>query len=73
MRLQGKTVLVTAAGQGMGRASALACAAEDASVIATDRDKSLMDGLGDMECRTLDVTDPEAIAALAADRPGASG
>ena len=73
MRLQGKTVLITAAGQGMGRASALACAAEGARVIATDRDKSLMDGLGDMECRTLDVTDPEAIAALAAGLPGASG
>ncbi|MFY8042660.1 MAG: SDR family NAD(P)-dependent oxidoreductase, partial [Rhodoferax sp.] len=35
-RLQGKTVLITAAAQGIGRASALACAAEGARVIATD-------------------------------------
>jgi len=34
--LQGKTVLITAAAQGMGRASAIACAAEGADVIATD-------------------------------------
>lgn len=34
--LQGKTVLITAAGHGMGRASAIACAAEGANVIATD-------------------------------------
>ncbi|MCK5517484.1 MAG: SDR family NAD(P)-dependent oxidoreductase, partial [Desulfobulbaceae bacterium] len=35
-RLAGKKVLVTAAGQGIGRASALAMAAEGATVIATD-------------------------------------
>ena len=36
MRLQGKTALVTAAGQGIGRASVLAMAAEGAQVLATD-------------------------------------
>ena len=35
-RLAGKTALVTAAGQGIGRASALAMAAEGAHVLATD-------------------------------------
>ena len=35
-RLEGKRALVTAAGQGIGRASALAMAAEGAEVIATD-------------------------------------
>lgn len=35
-RLKGKRVLVTAAGQGIGRASALAMAAEGANVFATD-------------------------------------
>jgi NAD(P)-dependent dehydrogenase (short-subunit alcohol dehydrogenase family) len=36
MRLKGKTVLVTAAGQGIGKASGLAMAAEGAKVWATD-------------------------------------
>lgn len=63
MRLHGKTILITAAGQGIGRASALACAAEGARVIATDRDPSLLAGL-DMETHALDVTDDAAIMAL---------
>ena len=66
MRLQDKTILVTAAGQGIGRASALALAAEGARVVATDRDASLLAGL-DMETRALDVTDAGAVAAIAAD------
>ena len=37
-RLSGKTALVTAAAQGMGRAAALAFAREGASVLATDID-----------------------------------
>ena len=37
-RLEGKRILITAAGQGMGRAAALACAAEGARVLATDID-----------------------------------
>lgn len=63
MRLQGKTILITAAGQGIGRASALACAREGATVIATDRDPALLADLG-METHPLDVTDPAAITAL---------
>ncbi len=66
-RLAGKRVLVTAAGQGIGRASALAFAAEGASVLATDiaDDKltPLVDAL--IATRRLDVTDDEAITALA--------
>ncbi len=72
MRLRDKTILVTAAGQGIGRASALALAAEGARVIATDRDAALLAGL-DMETRALDVTDAGAIAAMAADLPVLDG
>ena len=63
MRLAGKTILVTAAGQGIGRASAIALAAEGARVIATDRDSGLLRGLEGMETAALDVTDAGAIAA----------
>lgn len=63
MRLKGKTILITAAGQGIGRASALACAAEGARVIATDRDANLLAGLG-METHALDVTSDAAVTAL---------
>lgn len=68
MRLQGKKILITAAGQGMGRASALACAAEGAHVIATDLDENLLQGLEEkgIETLALDVTDPEAIKSVAA-------
>lgn len=67
MRLQGKTVLITAAGQGIGRASAIACAAEGAHVVATDLRADLLDGLAGIETRTLDVTDPAAVAVIAAE------
>ncbi len=69
-RLAGKRALVTAAGQGIGRAAALAFAAEGAQVIATDIDAGLLDTLAreaGIEARILDVTDPAAIAALARD------
>ena len=66
MRLSGKRILIIAAGQGMGRASAIACAAEGAEVIATDRDPALLVGLDGVETAALDVTDPSAITALAA-------
>ncbi len=64
-RLAGKTALITAAGQGIGRASAEIFRDEGANVIATDRDTGL---LADLEgCRTLplDVTDKAAIETLA--------
>ena len=67
-RLKGKRCLVTAAGQGIGRATALAMAREGAEVLATDIDASKLEGLaGDgLGTERLDVRDPEAIAALAA-------
>ena len=62
-RLSGKTCLVTAAGQGIGRASAVALAAEGAHVIATDIDASLLADLDGVESRRLDVRDPGDISA----------
>jgi 2-keto-3-deoxy-L-fuconate dehydrogenase len=64
-RLQGKTALITAAAQGIGRASAALFAAEGARVIATDIREDLLEGLTGCETRRLDVTDPAAVAALA--------
>jgi 2-keto-3-deoxy-L-fuconate dehydrogenase len=66
-RLQGKTVVMTACGQGMGRAAALACAAEGARVIATDVNAGLLQGLEGVETARLDVLDPAAISAFAAE------
>jgi 2-keto-3-deoxy-L-fuconate dehydrogenase len=65
--LTGKTAFVTAAGQGIGRATALAFAAAGASVIATDVDASKLAGLGTDKIRTaaLDVLDPAAITRAA--------
>jgi 2-keto-3-deoxy-L-fuconate dehydrogenase len=64
-RLAGKTALITAAGQGIGRASAELFIAEGAKVIATDRDPGLLDDLEGGSVRQLDVTDKAAIDALA--------
>jgi 2-keto-3-deoxy-L-fuconate dehydrogenase len=68
-RLIGKTAFITAAGQGIGRATALAFVREGAKVIATDINadglKSLQAVCG-CEVLTLDVTDVNAIAAAAA-------
>jgi 2-keto-3-deoxy-L-fuconate dehydrogenase len=70
-RLNGKRALVTAAGQGIGRATALAFAAEGARVIATDINAKTLGELTDanrtIETRLLDVTDSAAIEALARD------
>lgn len=73
MRLKDKRILVTAAGQGIGRASVLALAAEGAQVIATDLNADLLAGLEGMQTAVLDVTDPAAIAALAGGLPPLDG
>ena len=69
-RLAGKTAVVTAAAQGIGRATAEAFAAEGAAVWATDIDAELLAGLdavaGVTTCR-LDVTDAAAVARAAAE------
>ena len=67
-RLEGKTVLVTAAGQGIGRASALAMAAEGARVRATDVNAATLatlEGTPGIETALLDALDRAAIAAAA--------
>jgi len=64
-RLQGKTALVTAAGQGIGRATALAFVREGARVIATDINPEQLATLDGCSTYRLDVTDANAIAALA--------
>jgi len=67
-RLAGKTAFLTAAGQGIGRATAEAFAREGARVIATDINEAL---LGEVKqatgcaTRRLDVTDAGAVAAAA--------
>ncbi|MDN7427267.1 NAD(P)-dependent oxidoreductase [Burkholderia sp. AU16741] len=74
MRLQGKRALVTAAGQGIGRATALRFASEGADVLATDINEAALVRLeadaeragGRLATRRLDVTDANDIAALAA-------
>lgn len=69
-RLAGKTVLITAAAQGIGRASVELFAREGARVIATDISKQHLDelsGIANVETRLLDVTDDAAIKQLVAD------
>ena len=69
-RLQGKRILITAAAQGIGRASALACAQEGATVIATDISAAHLASLaaenGRIQTAVLDVRDSAAVQALAA-------
>jgi len=63
-RLQGKTALITATGQGMGRAAALAFAREGARVIASDVRADLLktfNGVSNVTTRTLDVLDDAAV------------
>jgi 2-keto-3-deoxy-L-fuconate dehydrogenase len=67
--LAGKTAFVTAAGQGIGRATARAFAEAGARVVATDVDPAKLTGLESDLIRTavLDVLDPDAITRAAAD------
>lgn len=64
-RLKGKTAVVTAAGQGIGRAIAAAFAAEGATVYATDLDVAKLDGLARVKKRKLDVRSTRAVHAFA--------
>jgi 2-keto-3-deoxy-L-fuconate dehydrogenase len=67
-RLAGKTAFLTAAAQGIGRATALAFVREGARVIATDVDAAGLEALAKesgASVRVLDVLDPVAIAATA--------
>jgi len=72
-RLAGKRALITAAGQGIGRATALAFAREGAHVLATDIDETLLARLAESDARIevarLDVRDDAAVAAIAARGP----
>jgi 2-keto-3-deoxy-L-fuconate dehydrogenase len=71
-RLQGKTALVTAAGQGIGFASAMQMAAEGATVYATDVNAKLLDnfkGAANVITRRLDVLDDAAVRALMGEVP----
>jgi 2-keto-3-deoxy-L-fuconate dehydrogenase len=68
MRLKGKVCVVTAAGQGIGAATARAFAAEGAAVWATDVDAGKLEALKGavgVQVRKLDVLDKGAIGALA--------
>lgn len=70
-RLRGKRALVTAAGQGIGRAVAVAFAEEGAAVLATDVSPDKLAALqaedhAGLSIRQLDVTDRDGIAAFAA-------
>jgi len=73
----GKTFLVTAAAQGMGRGAAIALAESGGRVIAVDRDAETLATLSEthptIETNVLDVTDGPAITALSQKLPGLDG
>ncbi|WP_417518606.1 SDR family oxidoreductase [Minwuia sp.] len=69
-RLEGKKCFLTAAAQGIGRATALKFAAEGAEVIATDLNADLvgeLNGTPGITARKLDVMDHDAVRAMAAE------
>ncbi len=68
-RLEGRRAFLTAAGQGIGRATAEAFAREGAEIIATDVDLAKLEGLekaGAVRVEALNVLDTEAVEARAA-------
>ncbi len=69
MTVQNKTALITAAAQGIGRASAEALARAGARVIATDINEAKLaqlQGVAGIETRKLDVLDPKSVEAAVA-------
>jgi len=66
-RLNGKTALITAAGQGIGRAIAEAFLREGAQVWATDLDEAKLEGLDGAVRRKLDVRSSAGVNALVAE------
>lgn len=69
MRLNNKTALITAAANGIGRASVERFVAEGARVFATDIDIASLEEMPGVEAYRLDVTDSQAISDLAASLP----
>jgi 2-keto-3-deoxy-L-fuconate dehydrogenase len=71
-RLEGKTAFVTAAGQGIGQATAIAMAREGATVIATDVDAAAVErlqGIANLTARRLDVLDDAALTRMLGELP----
>ena len=71
-RLEGKTAFITAAGQGIGHASALAMAREGAIVIATDINAAAVErlqGIPNLAARRLDVLDDAAVSRMLDELP----
>jgi 2-keto-3-deoxy-L-fuconate dehydrogenase len=68
-RLTGKTAIITAAGQGIGRATAELFLKEGATVIATDINADTLADFAGATARQLDVTDAAAVKAIAAEFP----
>ena len=69
MRLAGKTALITAAGQGIGRATAERFRDEGATVIAADINAQSLQGFDGVITRVLDVTNADAVKAIASEFP----
>ncbi len=68
-RLTGKTAIITAAGQGIGRATAEAFIREGATVIAADINAAVLADFTAATTRVLDVTNADAVKAIAAEFP----
>jgi 2-keto-3-deoxy-L-fuconate dehydrogenase len=72
-RLQSKLALVTAAGQGIGRAIAEAFAAEGARVVASDVEEHKLEGIKSVKRLKLDVLSTETVEAVAKELAGEFG